>query len=353
MPIWLSPAFFLSGIDQQCAMDNQLWWRISRVRGLNAHVIYQLYAIEPDPTRWVDGVGGRIDGAVRARLSAALSGAVVGPGNPQHDRLIRCIDAAYPAPLWALPDPPKQLWVRGNAALLSRPMSAIVGSRDASVDGRYLAYAAAEAARVDGHCVISGGARGIDAAAHAGALDCTVAVMGGGLSRQHPRECWSLFERILARGALISEVAADTPPRAGLFPRRNRIIAALCQRLLVVQGGVDSGSLITARIALAMDRDIWAVPGSPLLLNAAGPNGLIRDGAQVWLADSNWGRIELHSRQPSCELGHALGEKAHSVPELARALGWPQARVLAGLTALKLEGCIAVAAGRYRWKYHA
>lgn len=351
MPTSVSPAFFLSAAWRHWGMNLQHWWQINRVRGLNAHVLYQLTQCSSDPRDWVEGAGGRLPGLSRAGLMAALGADSLEPDNPAGDQLIRCIDPHYPAALWALPDPPKQLWVRGNASLLNQPMSAIVGSRDASVDGRALAFAAAKAARQQGHVVISGGARGIDAAAHAGALDATVAVMGGGLERQHPRECLSLFAQIVKQGALISEVPASTPPKAGLFPRRNRIIAALCERLLVVQGGVSSGSLITARMALSMDREIWAVPGSPLLHQAAGPNGLIRDGAQVWLADSCWGHLELTRHQPECELGHALGEKAHSVPELAQALGWTQPRVLARLTTLKLQGRVSTCAGRYRWKY--
>lgn len=218
------------------------------------------------------------------------------------------------------------------------------------MDGRRIASAAAGCAQQQGHRVVSGGARGIDAAAHRGALDNTVVVLAGGLDRWYPRECYELFEAVKRHGTLLSEMPLGTSPRAPLFPVRNRIIAALCSRLLVVQGRCDSGSLITARQALDMDREIWAVPGSPLLEQAQGPNELIRDGAHVWLMDSRWGQTHVPVQQPSCELGHALAENHATAAELADCLGWSLGQVMSRLAELKLSGSIRVVAGRYGWR---
>ncbi len=195
-------------------------------------------------------------------------------------RLIALREPAYPAPLAAIADPPPLLALRGDAGLLARESIAVVGARNASANGRYLAERLAAALGAAGMAVVSGMALGIDARAHAGAFESgTLAVMGGGVDIVYPRQNRALFERLLAQGAVLSEAPLGTMPRARHFPRRNRIIAGLCRGVVVVEAAARSGSLITARFALEQGREVFAVPGSPLDPRAHGPNRLIREGA--------------------------------------------------------------------------
>ncbi|TAL03978.1 MAG: DNA-protecting protein DprA [Rhodospirillaceae bacterium] len=191
-------------------------------------------------------------------------------------------DPAYPAPLAAIDDAPPVLLAKGDATILNRPMIAIVGARNASVNGRKIAGLLAADLAKAGFVVISGLARGVDGAAHSGALRAggtTVAVLAGGTDVIYPPEHAALHEQISAEGALISEMPPGAEPVAAAFPRRNRIISGTSRGVVVVEATPRSGSLITARFAADQGRDVFAVPGSPLDPRANGPNGLIRDGA--------------------------------------------------------------------------
>ena len=197
-------------------------------------------------------------------------------------RLIALGEAAYPPALAAIADPPPVLGVCGRGDLLGRDSIAVVGARNASAGGLHFAERLAADLGAAGLVVVSGMARGIDARAHAGALATgTVAVMGGGVDVVYPKENRSLFERLLAEGAVISEAPLGTVPMGRHFPRRNRIIAGLARGVVVVEGAARSGSLITARLALEQGREVMAVPGSPLDPRSRGPNRLIRQGATL------------------------------------------------------------------------
>ncbi|MBW2383408.1 MAG: DNA-protecting protein DprA [Deltaproteobacteria bacterium] len=197
--------------------------------------------------------------------------------------LVPCTAGAYPAPLRALPDPPLLLGVRGEASALARSAVAIVGARAATTYGTSLAYElGAELARA-GLVVVSGLARGVDAAAHRGALAAggkTVAVLACGLDRIYPPEHRDLALRIAGQGAVASELPLGAEPRRVHFPMRNRIISGLCLGVVVVEARARSGSLITARHALDQGRDVLAVPGPVTAPTSAGPNALLRDGAR-------------------------------------------------------------------------
>jgi DNA processing protein len=189
----------------------------------------------------------------------------------------------YPAPLLQIYDPPLVLWVlgrlRGNEA---GPTVALVGTRAASSQGRTLARGMARDLAVAGASIVSGLARGIDTAAHEGALDGggrTLAVLGSGVDRVYPPENEDLAGRIATDGAVVSEFPLGTPPLAGHFPRRNRIIAGLSEAVVVVEAPKRSGALVTARLALDEGRDVFAVPGHPAAPSSVGTNALIRDGA--------------------------------------------------------------------------
>ena len=197
-------------------------------------------------------------------------------------------DAQYPRLLRQLPDPPARLWVspaRADLApFLQAPAIGIVGSRDCSLAAEAFVRRLAREVAVAGFVVVSGLARGIDAAAHTGALEGagrTVAVLGCGLDVIYPRINRRLRETIAERGLLVGEYPPGTPPRKQNFPARNRIISGLCCGVVVVEAGERSGSLITARLALEQGREVFVVPGSPLDGRSRGSNALLQDGAAL------------------------------------------------------------------------
>lgn len=188
----------------------------------------------------------------------------------------------YPAQLALIPDPPPLLWARGDPGLADRPAVALVGARNASALGQRLATRLAAELGAAGLVVVSGLARGIDAAAHRAALPTgTVAALAGGLDRIYPPENAGLAAEIAATGLLLGELPPDYEPRPQDFPRRNRIVSGLALGVVVVEGALRSGSLITARNAADQGREIMAVPGNPLDPRAGGCNQLIRDGATL------------------------------------------------------------------------
>lgn len=199
-------------------------------------------------------------------------------------QILSRLEAGYPAGLRSLSDPPLALFLQGSLdSCRGRPVVAIVGSRDATARGRSLAFALARDLARAGIVVVSGLARGIDTAAHEGALagqGVTVAVQGRGLDAVYPAENAPLARRIVAaQGALVSEYALGVSPRPFHFPRRNRILAGLARAVVVVEAVEKSGALVTARLALDAGRDVLAVPGHPFDPRARGTNALIRDGA--------------------------------------------------------------------------
>lgn len=202
---------------------------------------------------------------------------------PGH-HLITRHDPRYPALLAQIPDPPLMLYAIGELSLLARPGLAIVGSRNASVQGKANAEAFARALSDGGLAIVSGLAAGIDASAHVGALcgaGSTIAVVGTGLDRVYPARHRELAQRIAQQGCIVSEYALGTPPLAGNFPRRNRIISGVSAGVLVVEAAAESGSLITAGMANEQGREVFALPGSIHSALSKGCHKLIRDGAQL------------------------------------------------------------------------
>ncbi len=193
-------------------------------------------------------------------------------------------EPSYPALLRAIDDPPAVLVLRGRTELLAGPAVAIVGARNASTNGRRLTREMAAELSAGGLAVVSGLARGIDAAAHEGALTergGTVAVLACGIDIAYPEENAALMAQIALQGLLVSERPIGAVPRAADFPRRNRIIAGLALGVVVVEAAPRSGSLITARLAAEQGREVMAVPGSPLDERHRGTNRLLRDGAHL------------------------------------------------------------------------
>ncbi|WP_404359889.1 DNA-processing protein DprA [Methylotuvimicrobium sp. KM1] len=193
-------------------------------------------------------------------------------------------DPCYPTQLKEIADPPPLLFIRGNPDILALPQIAIVGSRNPSHLGVETATEFAKALAREGFVITSGLALGIDAAGHQGALQAqgyTIAVAGTGLDRVYPARHRALATEIVNHGAMISEFPPGTGAKADHFPRRNRIISGLCVGLLVVEAAKQSGSLITARMALEQNREVFAIPGSIHNPLARGCNALIREGAKL------------------------------------------------------------------------
>ena len=285
--------------------------------------------------------------------------AEVASGDRAGARLIVLGDAGYPAMLAAVDPPPPLLWALGDPALMSRPCVAIVGARIASAGGQRIARGLAQQIGQAGHVVVSGMARGIDAAAHEGALPTgTVAVLGGGVDDVYPPDNAGLYERLKAEGCIVSESPMGARAQARDFPRRNRIISGLSRGVIVVEAELRSGSLITARLAAEQGRDVFAVPGSPLDPRSRGPNELIRNGAILCegLEDVERAFTTLRTlREPpgdhpfdgapgeiEAELLDRVAALLSPTPtprdELARALNLPVGTVAAALLELDLAG---------------
>jgi len=281
-------------------------------------------------------------------------------------------DADYPIPLAAIDDAPPVISVLGDGGLLRERTIAIVGARNASANGRRFAARLARDLGANDVVVVSGLARGIDAAAHEGALASgTVAVVAGGLDVVYPAENQALFEEIVSRGAVAAESALGTAPRAQHFPRRNRIISGLSLGVVVIEAAMRSGSLITARLAGEQGRQVFAVPGSPLDPRAKGVNNLLRQGAVLTeSADDILEMLNSMTRPPLREDGansydssveappeegpmdsvraaviEALGTSPVAVNEIIRHCELPPALVARVLIELELAGRIDRFAG--------
>lgn len=280
------------------------------------------------------------------------------PGNT----LITLGDDAYPQALLEIPDPPVMLYVKGEPALLNRPVIAVVGSRNATPQGLKTAESFSQALSEAGWCVSSGMALGIDGAAHRGALrgsGSTIAVVGTGLDIVYPARHRELAHEISEKGVIVSEYALGMPSKASNFPRRNRIISGLARGVLVVEANLESGSLITARLAGEQGRDVFAIPGSIHSPLSKGCHQLIKQGAK--LVDSihdileELGTVPISSTGPDVmdKPGHSLLDKMGfdivDTNSLIQLSGLTSNEVSAMLLTLELEGKVAsLPGGRYQ-----
>jgi len=321
----------------------------------------------------ISDVPGRA-GELRRRAEAALEAA-------RRTRLGVVLrgDPGYPARLDPIPDPPPALWTRGALGPCRRAV-AVVGSRSATPHGLELGFRLGQGLAAAGFEVVSGMARGVDAAAHLGALrggGRTIAVLGCGADVVYPPEYRHLAAEIEAGGALVSEFAPGVPPRGWHFPRRNRIISGLSLGVVIVEAAQRSGSLITARCALEQGRSVMAVPGAVLSGRNRGAHALIRDGAGVvedardvveqiqadWRQEFEVGSIEVGSDTtagvgsdpigPAGRGGEPLlkamrpGE-AYRLEELTAATGLLPVEAMARLTRLEVAGLVLrVEGGRF------
>jgi DNA processing protein len=277
-------------------------------------------------------------------------------------------DPRFPTSLLATSDSPPLLWYRGTLDALSAPAVAVVGSRAASAVALETAHRLASDLAARGVTVVSGLARGVDSAAHRGALESgrTIAVLGSGIDCMYPREHARLALEIARQGLVVSEYAPGTPPLAFHFPMRNRIISGLSRAVVVIEANEKSGSLITAACALEQGRDVMAVPGNVLSGRNRGAHALIRDGAKIvesavdiveelgWVDATTTTANQRSSAGGSSTSGDpvlsVLGDgQAYDLDAISAASGMTGVRLLPYLLELELRGLVQrVAGGRFR-----
>ncbi|MDE2585717.1 MAG: DNA-processing protein DprA, partial [Betaproteobacteria bacterium] len=241
----------------------------------------QIFSADRQALRQV--IGKKADLLLDTDNSEAVAGAQTWAAQPGN-HITTLGDPDYPRLLLEIPDPPSLLYVKGRPELLNRPALAMVGSRNATPQGLQDAERFAANLAAQGFTITSGLALGVDGAAHRGALSAggdTVAVIGTGADRIYPSRHRDLALAVAEQGAIISEFPLGTPPVAHNFPRRNRLIAGLCRGCLVVEAAVESGSLITARLAAEQGREVFAMPGSIHSPLAKGCHRLIKQGAKL------------------------------------------------------------------------
>jgi len=276
-------ARYAASFDDQ---EKIAWLRLIRTENVGPITFYQLIenfgtavkAIEALPT--LARKGGRLKNLKVHDQSAAI--AEMEALHSLGGKMVFAAEKAYPLALAAIDDAPPVLSVLGNAKLLNLPTIGIVGARNASLNGRKFAEKLSHDLGEGGQMVASGLARGIDTAAHIGALPFgTIAAVAGGVDNIYPPENTKLYHDIKNEGCIVAESPLGVEPMAKHFPKRNRIISGLSSGVVVIEATLKSGSLITARLAGEQGRDVYAIPGHPFDPRASGPNKLIQDGATL------------------------------------------------------------------------
>jgi DNA processing protein len=354
-------------------LDDELaaWLKMSLSAGLGGSGMRRLLAAFGGPLAVLSAT----PAALAQHVGVAVATAILEGGHDEaiaaaaewledpSNHILTLADADYPQRLLQIPDPPPLLYVKGRVELLAGPSLAVVGSRNATAQGIANAEAFAKALSDAGLTVVSGLALGIDSAAHRGGLAgqaSSVAVLGTGADLVYPARNRALAHELAARGALVSELPLGARPHAATFPRRNRLISGLALGCLVVEAAIDSGSLITARLAAEQGAEVYAVPGSIHSPLAKGCHALIKQGAK--LVESARDILEeLRLPTPAAApvappsdarargLLDALGHDACDLDTIAARCGLPIAEIAALLTQLELENRIAaLPGGRYQ-----
>lgn len=344
------------------------WLRLTLIPGIGGETQRKLlaafglptaiFAASPSSLRSV--IGNKADQLLDFPLGDAVECHLDWAG-PANQHILTLADPGYPRQLLNIADPPTLLFVRGDPSLLQRPALGVVGSRNATPQGLRNATQFAAKLAENGLCIVSGLALGIDTAAHRGALSAggaTIAVIGTGADRVYPARNHELALAIAERGAIVSEFPLGTPPLAANFPRRNRIIAGLSLGVLVVEAAVESGSLITARLAGEQGREVFAIPGSIHAPQSRGCHRLIRDGAKLVetagdileeLATSSGANATSPPGEAEPALLTLIGHDPCSFDELVERSGMPANNLQGELLTLELAGRIGVLPGN-RWQ---
>jgi DNA processing protein len=268
------------------------WLTLSLTRGLGGESARRLLREFGSPeavfATSISSLKSVVKADVAAEIGKGISDDAIAPAlawlEDGNNHIVTLADSDYPQALLNIPDPPLLLYVKGRLDLLNRYALAIVGSRSATPQGINNAEAFAKSLSDAGLCIISGMAHGIDAAAHRGALrgqGGSIAIVGTGLDKVYPAANRDLAHALAHQGALISEFPLGTPPLAANFPRRNRLISGMSLGCLVVEASLQSGSLITARLALEQGRDVFAIPGSIHAPQSKGCHELLKQGAKL------------------------------------------------------------------------
>lgn len=341
------------------------WIELSLVPGLGSSRFRSLLSAFGLPAHVLKATRSQLSRVVPESLAASIlernrgaeiEKAVRWAAEPNH-AVLTLADAAYPRQLLEIPDPPALLYVAGDARLLSSPALAVVGSRNATPQGLKNAHAFARAFSDAGLAIVSGLALGVDSEAHRGGLagrGSTLAVLGTGVDVTYPRRNAPLADEILERGLLVSEFPLGTEPHAGNFPRRNRLISGLARGCLVVEAAVDSGSLITARLAADQGREVFAIPGSIHSPLSKGCHALIKQGAKlVESAEDVLEELGIAARAPrgpeesgaGNELLEKMGFDPCDIDDLIARSGLPVETISAALLELELDGKIAALPG--------
>lgn len=349
------------------------WLALSLTRGLGGESARLLLKELGSPDAVFAASIGSLKSAVKADIAAEIKKGIADeaiapalawleePGN----HIVTLADSDYPQALLNIPDPPLLLYVKGRLDLLNRPALAVVGSRSATPQGMHNAEAFAKSLSDAGLCIISGLAHGIDASAHRGALHgagSSIAIVGTGLDKVYPAANRDLAHVLAQQGTLVSEFPLGTPPLAANFPRRNRLISGMSMGCLVVEASLQSGSLITARLALEQGREVFAIPGSIHAPQSKGCHALLKQGAKLVetaqdILEELGGQL-VATAQPASSGGSAsalldhLGYDPADVDTLCARSGLTIAELSAMLLSLELEGRISALPGGLYQRIH-
>ncbi|MHB2017545.1 MAG: DNA-processing protein DprA [Candidatus Xenobia bacterium] len=342
-------------------MEDLYWWGLNQAAlGLTRELVERLDGLDGEAAWKLDAAGWVERGLaedvaqrlMRAHRKVDLAGQAAA-AKRAGVHFIGWRHAEYPEVLRHLQQPPLALSVLGQVGLLAQPAIAVVGARRASSYGREVAWSYGHTCGLAKVCVVSGMARGIDATAHRAALQAdgpTVAVLGCGVDVCYPAEERSLYEMLAVRGAVVSELALGAPPHPGHFPFRNRIIAALSRAVVVVEGTMRSGSLHTVDYALALGREVFAVPGSVFAEGAQLPHRLLTMGATPALGPGELmqrlGMLPTRRAEagpealpdPEGPLLAALAKGSKTADQLAEECRLAVPALLAGLLSLEIRG---------------
>jgi DNA processing protein len=362
------------------------WLTLSLTRGLGGESARRLLKEFGSPeavfAASVSSLKSFVKPDVAAEISKGIAEDAIAPAlvwlEDNNNHIVTLADGDYPQALLNIPDPPLLLYVKGRLDLLNRAALAIVGSRSATPQGINNAEAFAKSLSDAGLCIISGLAHGIDAAAHRGALrgqdnsrGSSIAVVGTGLDKIYPAANRDLAHALAQQGALISEFPLGTPPLAANFPRRNRLISGMSVGCLVVEASLQSGSLITARLALEQGRDVFAIPGSIHAPQSKGCHALLKQGAKLVEAaqdileelggvlsaipmknSEGENSADPYSKGPHAALLEHLGFDPVEVDTLSARSGLTVSELSAMLLALELDNRICVLPGGLYQRIH-
>ncbi len=355
--------------------EKALWISLNNIYGLGSQAFFQLLKTFGSPATVYAASHSQLKEVVSDKIASEIKKGVDEDAlldsldwlTKDNNHLITLADSCYPKALLEIPDPPPLLYAKGNLALLNQPSIAIVGSRNASVQGEKNAEAFAADLCNQGLCIVSGLALGIDGAAHRGALKAngaTIAVVGTGLDIVYPAKHRDLAHQIVERGLIISEFSLGTPSKPQNFPKRNRIISGLSLGCLVVEANLQSGSQITARLAAEQGREVFAIPGSIHSPMSKGCHQLIKQGAKLVdciqdiLDELDIKKSEISHPDPTSvnkeslknnTLLNLMGFEPIQLENIVNLSGLTVSEVSSMLMLLELEGSVAsLAGGKYQ-----